>query len=288
MEESKVFHIKNKNILLNWPNSGDGGQLTELMVDVGEEDFQSFCRFYNERADKNTTYSPCNDQRYDVKACFRRFIELLNENVNQVVERYIEYRNLNNAAGDLNRSQICNYTALNEHTYSTRDFYEQSCYACIAGLQSKLMPSNCSSLQASNVMQKCCMLFNLIHWSKTKNQIDQIFDLNKELIAGKYNTASRNLKPSKQICQGAHSPATCVCPRGYVKDSQKGSHECLDQDECADSPDASYCSLLDRELNQKYNLAGNRNLTRSLCVNTFGKFLCVRIECPANYELKNK
>lgn len=283
MEESKVFHIKNENIL-NSP--GARGPMTELQVDVGEEDFRSFCRFYNERADKNTTYSPCNDQRYDVQGCFRRFIQLLNENVNVVIEKYIEY---GNAGGDLNRSQICNHTALNERTYTIRDFYEQSCYACIAGLQSKLIPTNCSALQASNIMRKCCTVGSLLYWNKRKYKahLDQIIDINNELLAGKLDIASRNLKPSKQICQGVRSPAGCICPRGYLKDSQLGSHECLDQDECADSPDSSYCSLLDRELNQKYNL-GNRNLTRSMCVNTFGKFLCVRIECPANYELKNK
>lgn len=285
MEESKVFLIRNENI------QGLPDPTGELKVDVEEEDFGRFCRFYTDKADKNITYSPCNDRRYDVNDCFKRFIQLLNENVNVAIEKYIEYSNLNYETGELNPSLICNRTLNNERTHSITDYYEQSCYACIAGLQSKPPAGNCSSVHTSIVMQKFCKVGQMLReagLSKLRQQVsvDHIYELNNELLAGKYGSVTRNaLRPSKQICRGANSPKECVCPKGYLK-SEPGQ-DCFDQDECGDSPDSSYCSLLDRELNRKYNF-GNRNLTKSMCVNTMGSFLCVRVECPANYELKNK
>lgn len=93
-------------------------------------------RFYNENAEKNETYSPCNDQRYNVYTCFRRFILLLNENVNVVIEKYIEFGNSNYVLNQMNQSLICNHT-LNERTFSIKDYYEHSCYICIKGRGTK-------------------------------------------------------------------------------------------------------------------------------------------------------
>ena len=275
--------IKNENILNLFASNQNLSD--QLKVDVKEDDFRSFCRFYNLNADKNVTYSPCTDQRYDVYSCFRRFILLLNENLNVAIEKFIEFGHSNYVRNELNQSLICNHT-LNEHTFSIKDYFEKNCYICLKGLASTA--NNCKFEYSNTITQKCCLVGNLLNSTLSLNKLNSqfsnlnnIYNLNNELIAGKYTNLMENLKASSKqlICLGEKSQEDCICPKGYFKSDK----DCIDQDECSDV-NASYCTHLDNDLSRKYN----RNATNSICVNTFGKFTCVRINCPTNYELKNK
>lgn len=209
---------------------------------------------------------------------------MLNENINVVIDKFIEYGNSNYVLNELNRSLICNHS-LNERSFSIKDYFEKSCYICIEGLAST--SNNCSSIHSSTITEKCCLVGSLLSESSVNLKrlnndfnLDNIHNLNKEMLIGKYKNLIKNVKP---FCLGPQSRADCICPKGYSKSDQQ---DCIDLDECEDLT-GNYCTYLDNDLKRKYDLK-DRNVTDSICVNTFGKFVCVRIDCPKNYELVNK
>lgn len=271
-----MFLIKNDNLQNLLKNNRALSE--QLRFEVTQDDFRSFCDFYNRNADKNTTYSPCTDQSYDVFNCFKRFILLLAENLNTVIEKFMEYGNSNYVINELNQSLICNQT-LNEATFSMKNYFERNCFSCIKGLASTA--NECSSVHINTITEKCCIVGALLKDTegirKMNNlfNMNNIYNLNKELLAGKYTNMAKNV-PS--MCLNDHSPDNCICPQGYFK-SDKG---CEDKDECKSS---TFCSNKDDELKRKYGL---NTTAKSMCVNTFGKFICARIDCPPNYNLMNK